>query len=86
MNLDHNFFQESKLSADQKKRSSPKLQEVFSSNSSDSHADHSQIIGVDANVDFSQIIGGDAVKLLGGIYSTIPPGFGTPAYLLYHFI
>ena len=54
MNLDHDFFHVSKLSADQKKRSSPKFQEVFSLNSSDSHADHSQIIGVDADVDLSQ--------------------------------
>ena len=63
-----------------KKRSSPKFQEVFSPNSSDTHADHSQNIGMDADVDLSQIIGGDAVKLLRGIYSTISPGLGTPAY------
>ena len=54
MNLDHDFFHVSKLSANQKKRSSPKFQEVFSSNSSDLHADHSEIIGVDADVDLSQ--------------------------------
>ena len=54
MNLDHDFFHVSKLSADQKKRSSPKFQKFFFPNSSDSHADHSQIIGVDADVDLSQ--------------------------------
>ena len=54
MNLDHDFFYVSKLSADQKKRFSPKFQEVFFPNSSDSHADHNQIIGMDADVDLSQ--------------------------------
>ena len=54
MDLDHDFFHVSKLSADQKKRSSPKFQEVFFPHSSDSHADHSHIIGVDADVDLSQ--------------------------------
>ena len=82
MNLDHDFFSRQQIKYRTKKRSSPKFQEVFSPNSSDSHADHSQIIGVDADVDLSQTIGGDAVKLLGGIYPTISPGFGTPAYLL----
>ena len=51
MNLDHDFFQVSKLSVDQKKRSSPKLEEFFPKFkwcrpiSSDSDADQSQIIG-----------------------------------------
>ena len=35
MNLDHNFFHVSKLSEDQKKRSSPKLEDFFSPNSSE---------------------------------------------------
>ena len=43
-----------------------------------SHAHQSQIIGGDTDVDHTQIIGGDTVKLLGGIYPPIPPGFGTP--------
>ena len=54
MNLDHDFFHVSKLSANQKKRFSPKFQKGFFPNSSDSHADHSQIIAVDADVDLSQ--------------------------------
>ena len=33
MNLDHDFFQVSKLSEDQKKRSSPKMKHFFSPNS-----------------------------------------------------
>ena len=40
-----------------------------------SNAHQSQIIGWDANVDHTQTIGRDAVKLLGGIYPLIPPGF-----------
>ena len=31
-----------------------------------------------ADVDHTQIIGGDTVKLLGGIYLPIPPGFRHP--------
>ena len=53
MNLDHDFFQVSKLRADQKKVFT-KISRGFFPNSSDSHADHSQIIGVDADVDLSQ--------------------------------
>ena len=33
-----------------------------------------------ADEDHTQIIGGNTVKLLGGIYPPIPPGFGTPDY------
>ena len=73
-------------SSEDQKKVFVKLSRVFSSNSSDSHADHSEIIGRDTDVDLSQIIGRDAVKLLGGIYPPISPGFGTPAYLLYYFI
>ena len=70
MNLNHDFFQESKLSEDQKKRSSPKMERFFFSISrgglrSDAH--QSQIIGGDAGVDHTQIIG-----------EYIPPGFRHP--------
>ena len=54
MNLDNYFFHVSKLSADQKKKVFTKISKGFFPNSSDSHADHSQIIGVDADVDLSQ--------------------------------
>ena len=68
MNLDHDFFQVSKLSKDQKKkkRSSPKLEHFFPPNSSGhlrSEAHQRQIIGGDADVDHTQTIGGDTVKL-----------------------
>ena len=84
-NLDHDFFHVSKLSADQKKVFTKISRGFFPEFKWFTCRPH-QIIWVDADVDLSQIIGGDAVKLLGGIYPTIPPGFGTPAYLLYHFI
>ena len=48
MNLDQDFFQVSKLSKDQKKRSSPEMENFFSPNSSTdlpSDAHQSQIIG-----------------------------------------
>ena len=78
MNPDHDFFQVSKLSEDQKmehffpefrwrpkKRSSPKMERFFSPNS-----------GKDLRTDAhqSQIIGGDISP------PPPPPGFGTPAY------
>ena len=80
MNLHHDSFQVSKLIAEQKKRSSPKMEHFFSPNSSgdlrsDTH--QSQIIEGDADVDHTQIIGGDTVNLLGGIY-LYPPGFRHP--------
>ena len=78
MNLDHDFVQESKLSEDQKKRFSPKMELFFPPHSSGhlrSDAHQSQIIGGDADVDHTQTIGGDTVKLLGGY---IPPGFRHP--------
>ena len=65
------FFSRQQIKCTPKKKSSPKFQEVFSPISSDSHADHSHIIGVDADVDLSQVIGGGAVKLLGGIYNPV---------------
>ena len=52
----HKFF--SLNSSKDKKKVFTEFQEYVSPNSSDSHADHSQIIGGDANVDLSQIIGG----------------------------
>ena len=73
MNLDHDFFQVSKLSEEQKKRSSPKMEHFFSPKSSGdlcSDAHQSQIIGGDADVDHTQII--------GGIYPPIPHGFRHP--------
>ena len=60
MNLDHNFFQVSKLSEEQKKDLHQKWN-TFSPNSSGdlrSDAQQSQIIGGDADVDHTQIIGG----------------------------
>ena len=80
MNLDHNFFQVSKLSEDQKKRSSPKERKLCFPNSSGD---------LRSNAHQSQIIGGMQVqtilKLLGEIQSNWgdisphpPLGFGTP--------
>ena len=71
MNLDHNFFQVSKLSNDQKTKVFTKNGTLFSPNSSGdlrSDAHQSQIIGGDADEDHTQIIGGD-ISL---------PAFGTP--------
>ena len=54
---------------------------LFSPNSSTdlrSDAHQSQIVGGDASEDHTQIARGDAVKLLGGIYPPIPPGFLAP--------
>ena len=69
-----------KSSKDQKKRSSPKVEQFFPPNSSRhlrSDAHQSQIIGGDADVDHTQTIGGDTAKLLGG-YIPHPPGFRHP--------
>ena len=57
-----------------KERSSPKMEHLFSPNSSGdlrSDARQSQIIGGDAGVDHTQIF--------GGIYPPIPPGFRHPS-------
>ena len=79
MNLEHDFFQVSKVSEDQKKKIFTTLEEFFSPNSS--VADRLQVIqmqtrvkllGGDADVDHSQIIGGCAVKLLGRICPPSP--------------
>ena len=67
MNLDHDFFQVSKLSVDLK------MEHFFSRNSSGdlrSDAYQSQIIEGDADEDHTQIIGEDIS----------PPGIGTPAF------
>ena len=37
-----------------------------------------KLLGGDADVDHTQVIGGNTVKLLGGMYFPIPPGFSTP--------
>ena len=82
MNLNHNFFQVSKLSEDQKIRSSPKQGKLCSLNCSGdlrSNAYQSQIIGWMQMQTILKIIGGDTVKSLGGyIFPSPPPGFGTP--------
>ena len=82
MNLDHDFFQASKLSEGPKKEGLyQKWNTFFPSSSEDlrSDADQCQIIGGDADVDHTQIIGWDTVKLLGGYipYPPFPPGFST---------
>ena len=81
MYFDHNLFQENKLSEDQKKGSSPKLEGFSSPNLSEdqrSDADQSQIIGGGgADADHTQFVGGDTVKLSGDI-SPDPPGFRHP--------
>ena len=82
MNLDHDFFQESKLSEDQKIRSSPKEGKLSSPNCSGdlrSNAHHSQIIGGIQMQTILKLLGGDTVKLLGGYISpSPPPDFSTP--------
>ena len=69
------------LSEGQKKRSSPKLEAFFSTNSSEdqrSDVDQSQIIGGDADVDHTQIIEGIQSNYWGGSILPIPKGFGIP--------
>ena len=81
MNLDHDFFQLSKVSEDQKKGLHQNRKSFFPEfkccrpTSSDSDEDQSQIIGGDADVDHSQIIGGMQSNYWKDISS---PGFGTP--------
>ena len=93
MNLDHNLFQVSKLSENEKKglhqewntffpqktkkRSSPKISPLGSGDLR-SYAHHSQIIGGDADEDHNQIIWGGFSQIFGGIYPPIPPGFRHP--------
>ena len=77
MNLNHDFFQVSKSSEDQKReRSSPKMKHFFPPNlggdlRSDAH--RSQFLGGDADVDHTQIIGEDISP---------PPGFRQPCVRL----
>ena len=89
MNLDQDFFQVSKLSDDQKKRSSPKMEHFFSPNSSTdlrSDAHQSQVIGGDADEDHTHIVGGGGYgQIIGGIYPTSPSGFGTPVQFYLNF-
>ena len=70
MNLDQDFFQVSKLSEDQKKRSSPEMEHFFSPNSSTdlrSDAHHSQITEGDAEEDHTQIAEGIQSNYWGNI-------------------
>ena len=45
-----------------------------------SDADRSPIIKEEADVDPSQIIGGGCSRIIGGIYTPNPTGFGTPVH------
>ena len=71
MNLDHDFFQVSKSSEDQKKRSSPKMEHFFPriqmETCAQMHTGVKFLEGMQRKT---------TLKLLGEIY---PPGFGTPA-------
>ena len=61
-----------------KKRSSPEMEHLFSSNSSTdlrSDVHQSQIIGGDADDDHTQIVGGIQSNYWGGYILPIPPGF-----------
>ena len=77
MNLDQDFFQVSKLSEDQKKRSSPEMEYIFSPNSGEDqkkrkkkglHQKWNSFFFPNSSTDLrsdahqSQIIGGDADK------------------------
>ena len=69
MNLDHDFVQVSKLSDNQKKKASPKIEHFFTSISSGhlrSDAHQSQIIGGNADVDHTQNFGGIQSNNWGG--------------------
>ena len=82
MNLDHDFFQLSKLSEDQKIRSSPKEGKICSPNCGGdlrSNAHQSQIIGGMQMQTLLKLLGEDTVKLMGGYLSPSPlRGFDTP--------
>ena len=81
MNLDHDFFLVSKLSEDQKIRSSPKEGKLCSPNCSGdlrSNTHQSQIIGGMQMQTILKLLGGNS-QIIGGIYFPIPPaGFSTP--------
>ena len=83
MNLEHDFFQVSKLSEDQKKRSSQKMENFFPEFKWKSALRVKLLEGLQMKTIF---------KLLGGIQSNYwgnispippppPPGFGTPVWL-----
>ena len=82
MNLDHDFFQLSKLSEDQKIRSSPKEGKICSPNCSGdlrSNAHQSQIIGGMQIQTLLKLLGGGYSQIIGGIFIPIPPfGVSTP--------
>ena len=85
MNLDHDFFQVSKLSEDQKKRSSSKEGKFCSPNSNGdlrSNAHQSQIIGGMQMQTILKLLadwGGIQLNHWGDISPhPPPPGFGTP--------
>ena len=78
MNLDHDFFQVSKLSEDQKKGLHRKLK-FFSRNHVKTKKKGSNIIQR-SDADQSQIFGGYAVKLLGGI----SPRVSAPQFVQNH--
>ena len=83
MNLDHDFFQVSKLSKDQKKGLHQQWNTFFSpelNSSRDlrSDAHQSQIIGVDADVDHTSNYWGEYSQIIGGIISISPPPVSAP--------
>ena len=80
MNLDHNLFQVSKLSEDQKKGLHLKKENFVPQIPVETCTQiHTKVklLG-DAGADYTQIIGGDTVKLGGYIFPSPPLGFGTP--------
>ena len=98
MNLDHDFFQVSKLSEDQKKTSLPKMEHFFSPNSSGglrSDAHQSQIIleGMQMKTilkflgGYSQTIGGDISRhpsrVLGPLHVRLPKETSTSSKSLF---
>ena len=82
MNLDHDFFQESKLSEDQKLRSSPKEGKLCSPNCSGdqrSNAHQSQIIRGMQMQTILKLLEKIQSNYWGDIYPHPPsPGFDTP--------
>ena len=82
MNLDHDFFQGSKLSEDQKIRSSPKEGKLCSPNCSGDlrpNAQQSQIIGGMQMQTILKLLGEIQSNYWGDIYPhPLPPGFHTP--------
>ena len=89
MYLDHDFFRISKLSEDQKEKSSPKIEEFFSPISSKDQKKVQRPSSAQIQT-IIKLLGGmrmqTTVKSLGGcsqiiggdIFPLSPPGFGTP--------